>query len=90
MSLRISLIRILYESRIVYIFRWYNTAETGSGDMLHKEVWGGFDSDLPAEWESWLRFRRTNPPSDDEVMKVSKFIVTTKYTLKRKNNFCLL
>lgn len=48
--------------------RWYDTAQTGKGDMLHKDAWGGFDSDLPAEWESWLRFRRTQPPSEDEVL----------------------
>lgn len=28
-----------------------------------------FMQDMPAEWESWLRGRRRNPPTEDEVMK---------------------
>ncbi|XP_014287038.1 NADH dehydrogenase [ubiquinone] 1 alpha subcomplex assembly factor 2 [Halyomorpha halys] len=28
-----------------------------------------FDSGLPAEWESWLRYRRKTPPTEEEVMK---------------------
>lgn len=28
----------------------------------------GFDAELPAEWESWLRGRRGQPPTDEEVM----------------------
>lgn len=28
-----------------------------------------FMQEMPAEWEAWLRFRRLNPPSEDEVMK---------------------
>ena len=27
----------------------------------------GFDAELPAEWESWLRHRRAEPPSEKEV-----------------------
>jgi len=49
--------------------RWYNTAETERADIIDKDLWAGFDSNLPAEWESWLRFRRTEPPTDDEVLK---------------------
>jgi len=49
--------------------RWYNTAETEKADIIAKDLWAGFDSNLPAEWESWLRFRRTEPPTDDEVLK---------------------
>eukprot|EP00088_Acartia_fossae_P043939 TRINITY_DN4651_c0_g1_i1.p1 TRINITY_DN4651_c0_g1~~TRINITY_DN4651_c0_g1_i1.p1 ORF type:complete len:185 (+),score=46.09 TRINITY_DN4651_c0_g1_i1:45-599(+) len=50
--------------------RWYTAADKkNERDALNKEVWAGFDSDLPSEWESWLRFRRTEPPSDDEVMQ---------------------
>ena len=52
-------------------FRWYNTAETERAEIIDKDLWAGFDSNLPAEWESWLRFRRTEPPTDDEVLKVS-------------------
>lgn len=28
-----------------------------------------FDQEMPAEWESWLRGRRTDPPSEEELMK---------------------
>lgn len=39
-----------------------------------------FQQEMPAEWESWLRFRRTDPPSDEEVMKNLAII-----QLKQKN-----
>ncbi|KAH0812182.1 hypothetical protein GEV33_010619 [Tenebrio molitor] len=28
-----------------------------------------FQQEMPAEWEAWLRGRRTQPPSEEEVMK---------------------
>ncbi|GJQ68865.1 hypothetical protein Trydic_g6064 [Trypoxylus dichotomus] len=28
-----------------------------------------FQQELPAEWESWLRHRRKEPPTEEEVMK---------------------
>ncbi|RZB41604.1 NDUFA12 domain containing protein [Asbolus verrucosus] len=28
-----------------------------------------FQQEMPAEWESWLRGRRENPPSEEELMK---------------------
>ena len=39
--------------------RWYNTADISSSDAETgpSEKWGGFDAELPAEWESWLRHR---------------------------------
>ena len=39
--------------------RWYNTADVSSSDAETgpSEKWGGFDAELPAEWESWLRHR---------------------------------
>ena len=37
-----------------------------------KDLWAGFDNDLPSEWESWLRFRRDDPPTDQEVLKVCR------------------
>ena len=39
--------------------RWYNTKEVAKGDAESgpSETWGGFDQELPAEWESWLRHR---------------------------------
>ncbi|CAH1390941.1 unnamed protein product [Nezara viridula] len=26
-----------------------------------------FDAGLPSEWESWLRYRRKTPPTDEEI-----------------------
>ena len=39
--------------------RWYNTKDVSKGDAEAgpSETWGGFDQELPAEWESWLRHR---------------------------------
>ena len=39
--------------------RWYNTKDVSEGDAESgpSETWGGFDQELPAEWESWLRHR---------------------------------
>lgn len=28
-----------------------------------------FDQEMPAEWDAWLRKRRAEPPSDEEVLK---------------------
>lgn len=28
-----------------------------------------FDQEMPAEWEAWLRGRRNEPPSEEEVMR---------------------
>ena len=39
--------------------RWYNTGDIAADDAETgpSEKWGGFDAELPAEWESWLRHR---------------------------------
>ena len=39
--------------------RWYNTKDVAQDDAETgpSEKWGGFDAELPAEWESWLRHR---------------------------------
>merc|ERR1712142_196226 len=49
--------------------RWYNTADTGKKVMHDIDLAAGFDAELPAEWESWLRHRRAEPPSEKEVMQ---------------------
>lgn len=28
-----------------------------------------FEQEIPAEWEAWLRYRRKEPPSEEEVLK---------------------
>jgi NADH:ubiquinone oxidoreductase subunit len=30
-------------------------------------LYAGFDATLPAEWESWLRHRRDDPPTPEQV-----------------------
>ena len=49
--------------------RWYNTMDTNKKDIVARDTWAGFDAELPSEWESWLRHRRANPPSEKEVMQ---------------------
>lgn len=51
--------------------RWYNTKDVSKGDAESgpSETWGGFDQELPAEWESWLRHRRAEPPTEKEVLQ---------------------
>ena len=34
-----------------------------------REEWAGFDSNLPSEWESWLRHRRADAPTEKEVLQ---------------------
>lgn len=51
--------------------RWYNTADVDKSDAETgpSEKWAGFDAELPAEWESWLRHRRAEPPTEKEVLQ---------------------
>lgn len=39
-----------------------------------------FDQDIPAEWEAWLRGRRKDPPTEEEVIKNQAMIL-----LKERN-----
>uniref|UniRef100_A0A6V7LWE1 Mimitin, mitochondrial n=1 Tax=Bracon brevicornis TaxID=1563983 RepID=A0A6V7LWE1_9HYME len=39
-----------------------------------------FDVELPAEWEAWLRYRRREPPTEDEVKANYEMMM-----LKKKN-----
>jgi len=50
--------------------RWYDTKDTNRREVLGmSELWAGFDSNLPSEWESWLRHRRADPPTENEVLQ---------------------
>ena len=49
--------------------RWYNTVETNQKEIVGREVVAGFDAELPSEWESWLRHRRADAPTEKEVMQ---------------------
>merc|ERR1719154_414887 len=57
--------------------RWYSIAsqhhkgslwETGRPTKTHEEA-EGWDQEVPSEWDSRLRFRRDNPPSEEEVLQ---------------------
>lgn len=47
--------------------RWFEPPEKGD-----------FQQELPAEWESWLRHRRKEPPSDEEVMRNYALMLSKK------------
>eukprot|EP00096_Caligus_rogercresseyi_P010405 TRINITY_DN3780_c0_g1_i1.p1 TRINITY_DN3780_c0_g1~~TRINITY_DN3780_c0_g1_i1.p1 ORF type:complete len:209 (-),score=51.35 TRINITY_DN3780_c0_g1_i1:192-746(-) len=49
--------------------RWYSAFNTPDKSSMAKSFTDGFDSELPAEWESWLRNRRDAPPLPEEVMR---------------------
>lgn len=37
-----------------------------------------FEQELPAEWESWLRHRRKEPPSEEECLANYQMIITKR------------
>ena len=49
--------------------RWYNTGDIAADDAETgpSEKWGGFDAELPAEWESWLRHRWARKKKDKKI-----------------------
>ena len=50
--------------------RWYTNQVSGHHDPSRvRDVQEGFDIEIPTEWESWLRFRRHDPPSEKQVMQ---------------------
>ncbi len=44
--------------------RWYAASTTGVKTGIDSNQWAGFDTTMPAEWESWLRNRRARPPTE--------------------------
>jgi len=49
--------------------RWYDAPNTNQKEIFGVDIAGGFDAKLPAEWESWLRMRRDDPPTFEQVME---------------------
>lgn len=37
-----------------------------------------FEQEVPAEWESWLRFRRSDPPTEEEVLRNYNLMLSKK------------
>merc|ERR1712037_778382 len=48
--------------------RYYQASTTGQKDIMGKDWNAGFDSKMPSEWEAWLRHRRDQPPTDEQVL----------------------
>lgn len=49
--------------------RWYTNEETKHHDVRDATHTGGFDAEIPSEWESWLRHRRDAPPTNDMILQ---------------------
>lgn len=49
--------------------RWYTNEVTKHHDVRDAAYTDGFDSEIPSEWESWLRFRRDAPPTEEMVLQ---------------------
>merc|ERR1712080_442481 len=47
----------------------YGISVGHGGEMKGQEMAQGWDKEIPSEWDSWLRFRRDNPPSEEEVIQ---------------------
>ena len=48
--------------------RWYSNIESGHQDFTTMNP-VGFDAEIPSEWESWLRHRRDDPPTEKQVLQ---------------------
>ncbi|KAF0297304.1 NADH dehydrogenase [ubiquinone] 1 alpha subcomplex assembly factor 2 [Amphibalanus amphitrite] len=54
--------------------KYYEAPADPSRGKRHPRRWidpagQQFDQEMPAEWEAWLRRRRAQPPTDDEVAR---------------------
>jgi NADH dehydrogenase [ubiquinone] 1 alpha subcomplex assembly factor 2 len=49
--------------------RWFTHVSGGHVDHRGTPDTAGFDNELPAEWESWLRHRRDDPPTESQVLQ---------------------
>lgn len=49
--------------------RWYRAPETESKEIMGIDLYAGFDAKMPSEWESWLRHRRDEPPTEDQIRR---------------------
>merc|ERR1711862_600720 len=49
--------------------RWFTHESSNHQDpRIHTNV-DGFDNEIPSEWDSWLRFRRDDPPTAKQVLQ---------------------
>ncbi len=58
--------------------RYYEAPETHQKDTIGVDLWAGFDAKMPAEWESWLRHRREDPPTEQQVLTSLAYAETKK------------
>ena len=52
-----------------YIYLFHFSNDNFHVDVTKYSVGEGFDSQIPSEWESWLRMRRDDPPTDKQVLQ---------------------
>ena len=74
--------------------RWYTNEVSNHHDPRGHENVDGFDSQIPSEWESWLRFRRDEPPTAQQVLQsfaladLKKVIYQLTVSLKNRQSIC--
>ena len=73
-SAREKLIFVHFEIKIPFFSRgkrraqrWYSTVDTMKKEIVGRDLYGGFDANIASEWESWLRHRRSDAPTAEEV-----------------------
>ena len=49
--------------------RWFTNEASKHHDPREHSNVDGFDKNIPTEWESWLRFRRDAPPTEQQVLQ---------------------
>ena len=49
--------------------RWFTNEASKHHDPRNHESTVGFDNEIPSEWDSWLRFRRDEPPTQQQVLQ---------------------
>ena len=74
--------------------RWFTNEVSKHHDPRGHETVDGFDSEIPTEWESWLRFRRDEPPTEQQVLQsfaladLKKVIYQLTVSLKDSQSVC--
>merc|ERR1719228_1976462 len=49
--------------------RWFTNEGSKYHDPRDHTNIQGFDSEIPSEWDSWLRFRRDMPPTEQQILQ---------------------
>ena len=66
--------------------RWFTNSASGHQDIRDTtKGFVGFDAEVPAEWDSWLRFRRDTPPTNQQVLQSLALADLKKVIFRRQN-----